>query len=66
MNGDSEIVHHLPEIFSEVKHDCYKAVGAGIVCYLTYRLLRYISIRNSVAPKILLIDAIVVIIYCIV
>jgi len=48
MNGDSEIINHLPEIFSEIKHDCYKAVGAGIVCYLTYRLFRYISIRNYV------------------
>ena len=48
MNGDSQIVHHLPELFKEIQHDCYKAVGAGVVCYFTYRILRYAYIRNNV------------------
>ena len=48
MNGDSKIVDHLPEIFQEVKQDVYKALGAGVVCYFTYRVLKYLHIRRTV------------------
>ena len=46
MNGDSQIVQELPKIFGEIRDDVVKAVGAGVVCYLTYRLVRYVYIRQ--------------------
>ena len=48
MNGDSQIVQELPKIFDEVRDDVVKAVGAGVVCYLTYRLVRCVVIRQHV------------------
>ena len=45
MNGDSQIVHELLKIFDEVRDDVVKTEGAGVVCYLTYRLVRYVYIR---------------------
>ena len=48
MNGDSKIVDHLPEIFQEMKQDVYKVLGAGVVCYFTYRVFKYLYIRRNV------------------
>ena len=46
MNGDCQKVQELPKIFGEIRYDVVRAVGAGVVCYLTYRLVRYVYIRQ--------------------
>ena len=48
MNGDSQIVEELPKIFDEIRDDVVKVVGAGVVCYLTYKVFRYVYIRRYV------------------